>query len=270
MKKNAIKKLFAAMTATALSVSAFTVMSLSSADAAGTQVGQAYIIGAVGGTQRWDADTQIEAGSTVAAIDGNAQYEATWKVEENGGTDTVQFLAVCIAPAGDATNFTTDTFPDLAVTLDEVWIDGRKLSDYTVSDAAVTTSYYEGSTGVTRIYLHDDWAGTGVADLPSATNITSEVRVKFTVSGLADEGTSNVTEDPVPTALLGDVNSDDSVDSSDAALILKHYAAVQGSKPENMLSDEAAAVADYNHDEKIDSSDAALILQAYAAQQASK
>lgn len=263
MKKNSIKKLFAAMTATALSSAAFAAMSLSSVDAAGTQVGQAYIIGAIGETDRWSADEQTEAGSTVAAIDGDAQYEVTWKVEEGGGTDTVQFLAICIAPAGDADNFTSDTFPNLEVTLDEVWIDGKKLKNYTSSSNAVNTKYYDNG-GFTRIYLHDEWTGTKVADLPSATDITTEVRVKFTVSGIGYEGTSNVTEDPV---LIGDVNGDYSVDSSDAALILQHYANIQGNG-DGTLSEAGRAVADFNNDDTIDSSDAALILKAYAEHQA--
>ena len=92
-----MKKIFAAMAAAAISTSAFAAMSLS-ANAADPK-GIAFIGGAVGGTQRWSADEQTAAGSTVATVDGNGQFEVTWKVEEGGGTDTVQFLCVMIKAA---------------------------------------------------------------------------------------------------------------------------------------------------------------------------
>ena len=66
---------------------------------------------------------------------------------------------------------------------------------------------------------------------------------------------------------LGDVNGDKAVDSSDAALILKEYATVQGGN-EASFSEADIEVADFNNDTLIDSSDAALILKAYAENQA--
>lgn len=191
-----MKKIFAAMAATAVSAASFAAMAIPSASAAGDVKGNAFFIGNLGGETVWHLE-EVNADSKTAAVDGDAQYEVEW-VPQNGGTDTVQFLAVCIAPADGVDNFGTSTFPDLEVTLDEVWIDGQKL-DYTASADAVTTSYFEGSAGVTRIYLHDEWAGTNVADLPGDTAITESVKVRFTVSGLGVEGTSNVTEDPDPT-----------------------------------------------------------------------
>ncbi len=66
---------------------------------------------------------------------------------------------------------------------------------------------------------------------------------------------------------MGDVNGDDLIDSSDAAMVLKIYALKQsGKEPE--LTDAQRTVADYNNDGAIDSSDAALILKAYALAQA--
>lgn len=89
MKMN---RILAAMAATAISATSFAAMSISSASAADA-LGVAYIGGGLGAEQRWNAADQEAAGSTVATVDGNAQYEVTWKVPENGGTDTVQFLA---------------------------------------------------------------------------------------------------------------------------------------------------------------------------------
>ena len=189
MKMN---KILAAVAATAISATSFAAMSISSASAADA-LGVAYIGGGLGAEQRWNAADQEAAGSTVATVDGNAQYEVTWKVPENGGTDTVQFLAVMIKPADGVDNFNIDTFPNLSLSVDEVWIDGTKL-DYTASADAINTNYYENGEGYSRIYLTNDWVEPKIYDLPMATNITQEVKVVFTVSGLDTDGTSNVTK----------------------------------------------------------------------------
>ena len=165
MKMN---KILAAMAATAISATSFAAMSISSASAADA-LGVAYIGGGLGAEQRWNAADQEAAGSTVATVDGNAQYEVTWKVPENG-----------------------DTFPNLSLSVDEVWIDGTKL-DYTASADAINTNYYENGEGYSRIYLTNDWVEPKIYDLPMATNITQEVKVVFTVSGLDTDGTSYVT-----------------------------------------------------------------------------
>ena len=65
---------------------------------------------------------------------------------------------------------------------------------------------------------------------------------------------------------LGDVNNDSNLDSSDAAMILQHYAVFQ-SDGVGKFTEAQLAVADYNNDKSIDSSDAAMILKAYAEAQ---
>ena len=101
--------------------------------------GNAYIAGGIGGGQCWGLD-EVNDLSKTAAITGDGQYEVEWVVDpEIGGTDTVQFLAVMIEPDGTVENFTIDSLPDLEITLDEVWIDGKQLTDYTVSENAVNT-----------------------------------------------------------------------------------------------------------------------------------
>ena len=201
--KMKMNKILAAMAATAISATSFAAMSISSASAADA-LGVAYIGGGLGAEQRWNAADQEAAGSTVATVDGNAQYEVTWKVPENGGTDTVQFLAVMIKPADGVDNFNIDTFPNLSLSVDEVWIDGTKL-DYTASADAINTNYYENGEGYSRIYLTNDWVEPKIYDLPMATNITQEVKVVFTVSGLDTDGTSNVTKnEPSTTTTAAD------------------------------------------------------------------
>lgn len=64
--------------------------------------------------------------------------------------------------------------------------------------------------------------------------------------------------------IIGDVNDDNALDSSDAALILKDYATVQGGGTSALDK----SVADFNSDSLVDSSDAALILKTYADNQA--
>ncbi len=211
----------------------------------------ATFMGMIGGAECWGLE-DVAAPSTYAEINGDGTYEVTWDVT-GGGTDTVQFLGVQIAPNNGLDNFTTDTFPGLEVSLDEVWIDGVQLTDYVVSDAAINTAYYEGAAGTTRIYLHDDWAGTGVEDLPSATNISQSIKVVFTVTGM----------EFAAGGMLGDVNEDGTVDSLDAAEILI-AAAAMGSGGESGLTDAQMAAADCNGDTEVDALDAAEVLR-YAA-----
>lgn len=211
----------------------------------------ATFMGMIGGAECWGLE-DVAAPSTYAEINGDGTYEVTWDVT-GGGTDTIQFLGVQIVPNNGLDNFTTDTFPTLEVSLDEVWIDGEQLTDYVVSDAAINTAYYEGAAGTTRIYLHDDWAGTGVEDLPSATNISQSIKVVFTVTGMEFAAGS----------ALGDVNGDGAVDSLDAAEVLV-AAAAMGSGGESGLTDAQMAAADCNGDGAVDALDAAEILR-YAA-----
>ena len=91
-----------------------------------------------------------------------------------------------------------------------------------------------------------------------------KVSEQWTFANGIKNGSVTVSDREYP---LGDVNFDNSVDSSDAALILAHYARMQASE-EGSLTEEQQANADFNYDNGIDSSDAALILTAYAEKQA--
>lgn len=186
MKMN---KIMATLAACAVSATAL-VCNAVSANAADT-VATAYLIGQIGGETCWEAN-EVNASSKAATIDGNGKYEVEWVV--TGGTDTVQFLAVVMTPPAGADGFTTDQFPNLGVSVDSVYIDGTKVANYTTGANSINTAHYEKGAGVTRIYLRDDWTANKVADLPSATNITQSVKVVFNVSGLDNDGNSNVSE----------------------------------------------------------------------------
>ena len=183
-------KILATMAASAISVSAFAAMSMTAN--AGDVIGKADLEGQFGTVSSWDMS------NTITEIDGDAQYQVVWDTAEATNTADNFFVTVVIAPEG-VDNFTTDTFENLSVTLDEVYIDGVLLEGYDAS-AAVNTAYYEGNKpGTTRIYLRGDWAQNTTKIIADNTDIQSQIKVVFTVSGTGAEGTSNVTETVAPT-----------------------------------------------------------------------
>lgn len=193
-------------------------------------------IGNIGATGVWGAD-EITEGSKTANIDGDAQYEVVWNVTD-GGTDTLEFLAVQIP------GLSSDKYENLAVKVDGVYIDGKAVGNYETSAAAIDLNYVEG-TAATRIYLIDQWAGTGVEDLAADTAITQSLKVVFTVSGTGKDGTSNVAKYE-----KGDITRDGVVDLYDAIEIAKYMM--------NMIDidEEQMEVGDINNDGVVDLYDA--------------
>lgn len=174
-------------------------------------IGSAAIVGAIGATQVWNTEKNpLTEGSKAANVNGDAQYEVVWKVND-GGTDTVEFLAVQIP------GLSTDKYADLAVKVDGVYVDGKEVSGYKTSADAINLAYTEGGPAGTRIYLIDKWIGTGIADIAADTAITSSLKVVFTVSGTGIEGTSNVSKYE-----KGDITRDGNVDLYDAIEIAKY------------------------------------------------
>ncbi len=189
-------KIFAALAAAAVSASSFAAMTFSSASAAG-EIAVAQICGQFGTYQYWGPDKVTGACSgTSAAIDGNAQYQATISIDEEGGSETMEFLILEIKGANttaDNAEFTSDMYPDLNITVDSISVDGAEYS-FTDNADAYKLAWYEGS-GHVRIFLTDTWNINGGNDLGLQTTVTDEIKVVFTVSGLYNDGTSNVTED---------------------------------------------------------------------------
>ena len=184
-----------------------------------------------------EAGDEITEGSKTANIDGDAQYEVVWNVTD-GGTDTLEFLAVQIP------GLSNDKYENLAVKVDGVYIDGKAVENYETSAAAIDLNYVEG-TAATRIYLIDQWAGTGVEDLAADTAITQSLKVVFTVSGTGKDGTSNVAKYE-----KGDITRDGVVDLYDAIEIAKYMM--------NMIDidEEQMEVGDINNDGVVDLYDA--------------
>lgn len=135
-------------------------------------------------------------------------------------------------------------YENLAVKVDGVYIDGKAVENYETSAAAIDLNYVEG-TAATRIYLIDQWAGTGVEDLAADTAITQSLKVVFTVSGTGKDGTSNVAKYE-----KGDITRDGVVDLYDAIEIAKYMM--------NMIDidEEQMEVGDINNDGVVDLYDA--------------
>ena len=87
-----------------------------------------------------------------------------------------------------------------------------------------------------------------------------------TAQEYAEDFECNYTFDPIRDK--GDVNADSQADSSDAALILQHYAKAQSDGNGTLTYYTKKYIADYNSDGSVDSSDAAMLLKYYAENQA--
>lgn len=269
-----MKKMFSAVSAAALLTAAVAATAVNASAETETDVlANAVLSGQMGTYSQWDAEAAAANNSTIAAIDGNAQYEATWNITGDG-TASIEFLILEIR--GTTEKFTKDTYQGLGITIDEIYIDGESYA-FTANDAAINYKYYESDvkTG-TRVYLTDAWGinegnTMGVA---SDTVVTSEIKVIFTISGLYNDGTSNVTEttkptdptdptDPAPEYTLGDVNNDAAIDAVDASSVLSEYALIATKAPTTFTETQSLA-ADVNKDGNIDAVDASKILSYYA------
>lgn len=145
--------------------------------------GKACLIGEIGSDSNWTvADDSI-------SIDGDAKYEYTWNARGD-----INYLALCITPAGQYSDFNIINFPKLSVAVDELWIDGKKIEDYEMGSNSADFNYFSDGSGVTRIYLKNGNTPADINDLAGNDSIEKSVRVVFTVSGLGEKGTSNFSE----------------------------------------------------------------------------
>lgn len=153
-----------------------------SASASGNY-GKACLIGEIGSESNWTvADDSI-------SIDGDAKYEYTWNTKGD-----INYLALCITPAGQYSDFNIINFPKLSVEVNELWIDGKKVDDYEMGSNSADFNYFSDGSAVTRIYLKNGNTSADINDLAGNESIEKSVRVVFTVSGLGEKGTSNFSE----------------------------------------------------------------------------
>ena len=219
-------------------------------------LGNAFVAGQMGGYKHFKLADMTEEDGVVAAVDGDGQYEASWTITGDG-TGSIEFLVLQIDPTEEFDNpFTTDAFPDLTLTVDKIYVDGKEIA-FTQNDAAYNLRYYESGIASSRAYLRTNWGVNDGVDLgvEPETTVMSEIKVLFTVGGTNREGTSNVT--PVDDkTVYGDANLDGKVTVADAVAILQHVAL----KDKYGLVDEALNNADvYSRGDGVTAMDALSI-----------
>lgn len=256
-------KKVAAVLAAAMSLNAIAVTSAFAAsadDTSATVIGSASLKGQMGSYNYWgDADHSDDIVSTPAEITSDGgQYTASWSITGDG-TGSIEFL-ILEFDANSEYFITTDTYPDMKVTVDSVKVDGTDIG-YKMTDGVIDAAHYENDKGSTRVYLTDTWGFSplgknNVNDIAKDTTVLQSIEVTFTISNLEAADPS--------TATYGDVNGDDVINSADAAAILME-AARTGAGFDESFSPDTFKLADVNGDGKISSADASLILT-YAAQ----
>ena len=142
-------------------------------------------------------------------------------------------------------------------------------------ETTVATMYLANLTiGSTRLTVKPDnvkfkSSDDSIATVDSKGVVTAISPGKAKITAILDETliakaeievVAATTDTPVPThssdlGLMGDVNSDKSVDAQDALMVLKHAAKLE------IINSEDLSVADVYHDGNIDASDALLILK---------
>lgn len=260
-------KKVAAVLAAAMSLNAIAVTSAFAAsadDTSATVIGSASLKGQMGSYNYWgDADHSDDIVSTPAEITSDGgQYTASWSITGDG-TGSIEFL-ILEFDANSEYFITTDTYPDMKITVDSVKVDGTDIG-YKMTDGVIDAAHYENDKGSTRVYLTDTWGFSplgknNVNDIAKDTTVLQSIEVTFTISNL-----EAADPDPDPsTATYGDVNGDDVINSADAAAILME-AARTGAGFDESFSPDTFKLADVNGDGKISSADASLILT-YAAQ----
>lgn len=266
-------KKVAAVLAAAMSLNAVAVTSafaVSADDTSATVIGSASLKGQMGGYNYWgDADHSDDIVSTPAEITSDGgQYTASWSITGDG-TGSIEFL-ILEFDANSEYFITTDTYPNMKVTVDSVKVDGTDIG-YKMTDGVIDAAHYENDKGSTRVYLTDTWGVSplgkkNVNDIAKDTAVLQSIEVTFTISNLeAADPEPNPTPTPTPgTTTYGDVNGDDVINSADAAAVLMEAARTGAGLDESFTTDTFKA-ADVNGDGKISSADASLILT-YAAQ----
>lgn len=206
-------------------------------------LGTAALKGQMGVYQYWGVNNESNTDNIIshaAQLTGSGQYVASWDITGDG-TKTIEYLILELDSVDD--NFiTSNTYPNLSVTIDSVFVDGKKV-DYSTSDGAVDTAYYGVDKGSTRIYLLNTW-GKRINDLSKDTAVTQNITVTFTVDHLEQAK-----------YLIGDVNQDGRVDIADAVLLNKACASAVS------LDSTAQKNADCNGDDEIGANDAVVLMQ---------
>ena len=212
----------------------------------------AYLAGSVGSNSVWSA-TEAADTENMSEVDGNGTFEVQWNLAE--GSETIDFLMLEIESIDEFDSyFTTDTFPNLTLTIDHFYIDGV---EQTLADEpdAVNLRYFE-NTGKTRAYFRANWGANGGVDfgISGDTTVEKTIKVVFTINGTYKEGTSNVSSGD---KIWGDADGNEELTISDIVMVLQYSA----NKAKYSLSDKALANCDVNADNVVDAKDAFIMQQ---------
>ena len=246
-----LKKVAAVLAASmALNAVAFTGAFSASAEEDVTVIGTASLKGQMGTYGYWGEDntgnSEDLTNKPVQITNEDKQYTASWEITGDG-TGSIEFLMLEF-DTNDDHFITKDTYPDLAITIDSVKVDGNEI-DYKMSDKAVDYKYYANDTGTTRVYLLNTWNASGrkVTDISAETAVAQSVEVTFSVAN-------------VYAALpYGDLNEDGAVDTIDL-LDLSLEVAQKGAGLPATFDDRKVKLADLDDSGDLDSTDIYYLL----------
>ena len=168
----------------------------------------------------------------------------------------------------------------------DAWMDSpahrANMLDPDFTHIGIGIAYADGLMYYAQIFLGYDGVYEGervvgqepVTETTTTTLTTTTITTTTTQTATETTTTTAATETTITTAkvdptvpiddfILGDVNFDGAVDSSDASLVLVIYASIQ-TDPDYVLDEKIFKAADVDRDTVIDSSDASSILAYYA------
>lgn len=246
-----LKKVAAVLAASmALNAVAFTGAFSASAEEDVTVIGTASLKGQMGTYGYWGegntGNSEDLTNKPVQITNEDKQYTASWEITGDG-TGSIEFLMLEF-DTNDDHFITKDTYPDLAITIDSVKVDGNEV-DYKMSDNAVDYKYYANDTGTTRAYLLNTWNASGrkVTDISAETAVAQSVEVTFSVAN-------------VYAALpYGDLNEDGIVDTIDL-LELALDVAQKGAGMGSSFDERKTKLADLDGNDTLDSMDIYYLL----------
>ena len=181
-----------------------------------------------------------------ASLKGQMGTYGYWGEGNTGNSEDLTNKPVQIT--NEDKQYTKDTYPDLAITIDSVKVDGNEV-DYKMSDNAVDYKYYANDTGTTRAYLLNTWNASGrkVTDISAETAVAQSVEVTFSVAN-------------VYAALpYGDLNEDGIVDTIDL-LELALDVAQKGAGMGSSFDERKTKLADLDGNDTLDSMDIYYLL----------
>lgn len=226
-------------TTTSTTTTTMIIVNINKIDSNGTSV-----IGALLGLSGLD-----ENGETITFAKGDVIFDNDIKIINIVGENIIWFSgdsSVKVKLANGIYTLKEENAPDGYILSDDIV--------FVVKNGKITINDEE----VESINMIDEFIPVTTTTTTTTTATTTNTSTTTSMTTTTPHTTTE------PAYLLGDVNEDGSVDSSDASLVLAEYAKIQtGGAGE--FTDVQYKAADVNKDDTVDSSDASRILAYYAA-----